>query len=276
VQVHPLDAKRFGLTTGDLADVRSAIGRIVVRLEISDAVVPGQIFAPMHWSDRFATLARVGAVIPSAPDPVSGQPELKHAPVKLTRYAPAWYGFVLSRVPLAPADCSYVARAQGQGYWRYELAGEQVPPSWSAWADGLLGPREERLEFSDSAGRYRGARVVGDRLQACVFVGTTKALPSRTWLASLFAEDALADAARYAILAGRSAKPGTETGPIVCSCFSVGRSTLLRAIRAQTLVSAEQIGKALRAGTNCGSCVPELKALLAEGAADSGSAAVGV
>jgi assimilatory nitrate reductase catalytic subunit len=50
----------------------------------------------------------------------------------------------------------------------------------------------------------------------------------------------------------------------------------LRAIRAQTLVSAEQIGKALRAGTNCGSCVPELKALLAEGAADSSSAAVGV
>jgi assimilatory nitrate reductase catalytic subunit len=276
VQVHPVDAKRFGLTTGDLADVRSAIGHVVVRLEISDAVVPGQIFAPMHWSDRFATLARVGAVIPSAPDPVSGQPELKHAPVKLTRYAPAWYGFVLSRVPLAPADCSYVARAQGQGYWRYELAGEQLPSSWSAWADGLLGPREERLEFSDSAGRYRGARVVGDRLQACVFVGTTKALPSRTWLASLFAEDALADAARYAILAGRSAKPGMETGPIVCSCFSVGRSTLLRAIRAQTLVSPEQIGKALRAGTNCGSCLPELKALLAEGAADSSSAAVGV
>ena len=62
-----------------------------------------------------------------------------------------------------------------------------------------------------------------------------------------------------------------ETGPIVCSCFSVGRSTLLRAIRTQTLVSAEQIGKALRAGTNCGSCVPELKALLAEaaGAADA-------
>jgi assimilatory nitrate reductase catalytic subunit len=205
-------------------------------------------------------------VIPAAPDPVSGQPELKHAPVKLARYAPAWYGFVLSRVPLTPADCSYVARAQGQGYWRYELAGEQVPRSWSTWADDLLGPREERLEFSDSAGRYRGARVMGDRLQACVFVGTTKALPSRTWLASLFGEEALTDAARFAILAGRSAKPGVETGPIVCSCFSVGRSTLLRAIRTQALVSADEIGKALRAGTNCGSCVPELKALIVEAA----------
>ena len=132
-------------------------------------------------------------MIPAAPDPISGQPELKHAPVKLQRYAPAWYGFALSREPLAPAGCSYLVRAEGQGYWRYELAGEQVPVSWSAWSDALLGPREERLEFSDSAGRYRGARVVGDRLQACVFVATTKALPSRTWLASLFADDILAE-----------------------------------------------------------------------------------
>ena len=61
VQVHPLDAKRFGLTTGDLADVRSAIGRIVVRLEISDAVVPGQVFAPMHWSDRVRERSRASA-----------------------------------------------------------------------------------------------------------------------------------------------------------------------------------------------------------------------
>jgi assimilatory nitrate reductase catalytic subunit len=102
-------------------------------------------------------------------------------------------------------------------------------------------------------------------LQACVFVATTKALPSRTWLATLFANDTLTDADRIAMLAGRAAKGGTETGPIVCSCFSVGRSTLLRAIRSEELVSVEQIGNALRAGTNCGSCVPELKALLAAG-----------
>jgi assimilatory nitrate reductase catalytic subunit len=150
-----------------------------------------------------------------------------------------------------------------------------LPKSWPAWADELLGPREERLEFSDSAGRYRGARMVGERLQACAFVATSKALPSRTWLASLFAEDALSDASRHAILAGRSAKPGMETGPIVCSCFSVGRSTLLRAIRTQALVSAEEVGKALRAGTNCGSCLPELKVLLAEAASSVDGAPVG-
>jgi assimilatory nitrate reductase catalytic subunit len=139
-----------------------------------------------------------------------------------------------------------------------------MPESWPDWADALIGPRSERVELVDSVGRYRGARIVDERLQACVFVGRSKALPSRSWLAGLFAEEALSDASRIAILSGRPSKPGLESGPIVCSCFSVGRSTLLRAIRTQQLVSADAIGKALRAGTNCGSCLPELKALLAE------------
>jgi assimilatory nitrate reductase catalytic subunit len=265
VQVHALDAVRFGLTVGDLAEVYTAAARIVVRVEITDAVSPGEVFVPMHWGSGHASLGRVGTLIASVVDPVSGQPELKHAPVGLRRYAPAWYGFALSREPLPALDCAYLARAKGRGFWRYEFAGEQLPEAWPEWADALLGPRRERVEFADVAGgRYRGANVAKDRLQACVFVATTKALPSRTWLATLFAVDKLGDAERLAILAGRAAKGGMETGPVVCSCFSVGRSTLLRAIRTRELVSTEQIGKALQAGTNCGSCLPELKALLAQ------------
>jgi assimilatory nitrate reductase catalytic subunit len=51
---------------------------------------------------------------------------------------------------------------------------------------------------------------------------------------------------------------------VVCSCFSVGINTLTRAIREQDLTTAEAIGQALKAGSNCGSCIPELKALLKE------------
>jgi assimilatory nitrate reductase catalytic subunit len=94
-------------------------------------------------------------------------------------------------------------------------------------------------------------------------------LPSRTWLATLFSSAALGDAERMAILAGRAPKGTLESGPVVCSCFAVGRSTLLRAIRGDGLVSVAQIGKALRAGTNCGSCIPELKELLTESAASA-------
>jgi assimilatory nitrate reductase catalytic subunit len=137
----------------------------------------------------------------------------------------------------------------------------------------VLGPRAERIELTDAAGgRYRGAKVVDERLQACVFVATVKSLPSRNWLATLFASQRLSDVDRLAILAGRAPKGSLEAGPVVCSCFAVGRSTLLRAIRGDKLVSVEEIGKALRAGTNCGSCIPELKGLLAESTAAGASA----
>jgi len=164
--------------------------------------------------------------------------------------------------------CAVARAARRAGYWRYELAGESAPESWPQWADALLGPRASRIELWDAAGgRYRGAGVVDERLQACVFVATGKALPSRTWLATLFSADKLSDDDRLAIPAGPAPKGRAESGPVVCSCFSVGRSTLLRAIRGEGLVSVDAIGRALRAGTNCGSCVPELKALLAESGA---------
>ena len=268
VQLHPLDAARFGLVLGDLAEVASAAARIVVRLEITDSVTPGQAFVPMHWGSVFASNARVCTLIPAAVDPISGQPELKAAPVRVRRYEPKWYGFALARAALELPATSYRAVSRGAGYWRYELAGEELPKSWPEWADPVLGPRASRIELSDVAGgRYRGANVDGERLQACVFVATVKSLPSRNWLATLFGSPRLSDADRFAILAGRAPKGSLEAGPVVCSCFAVGRSTLLRAIRGDKLVSVEQIGKALRAGTNCGSCIPELRGLLAESVA---------
>jgi assimilatory nitrate reductase catalytic subunit len=269
VEHQPLDAARFGESSGDMVEVATAPGRGVVRAEITENVNPGQAFVPMHWGSVFASNARVGSLIAPAVDPISGQPELKCAPVRVRRYEPKWYGFALSREPLVLPESSYRAVARGAGYWRYELAGEEVPKSWPEWADGVLGARAARIEFSDLAGgRYRGANVEGNSLQACLFVAAAKSLPSRNWLATLFTSPTLGDTERMAILAGRAPKGTLESGPVVCSCFSVGRSTLLRAIRGG-LVSVEQIGKALRAGTNCGSCIPELKGLLADSAAST-------
>jgi assimilatory nitrate reductase catalytic subunit len=54
-----------------------------------------------------------------------------------------------------------------------------------------------------------------------------------------------------------------STGPIVCACFGVGRTTICDAI-AGGARSAAEIGAQLKAGTNCGSCIPELKRLIAQ------------
>jgi assimilatory nitrate reductase catalytic subunit len=55
----------------------------------------------------------------------------------------------------------------------------------------------------------------------------------------------------------------------VCSCFGVGRNTVCAAIEQFQLATPQQVGQKIRAGTNCGSCIPEIKALLAERSAAS-------
>ena len=48
----------------------------------------------------------------------------------------------------------------------------------------------------------------------------------------------------------------------MCSCFEVGEQQIARAISAGA-TTVRALGERLRCGTNCGSCVSELKALIA-------------
>ena len=80
----------------------------------------------------------------------------------------------------------------------------------------------------------------------------------------LFDKPSLVAAERGALLAGRPPGAREDAGPLVCSCFAVGRNTLRRAIAQHALSDTRQVGARLRAGTNCGSCLPEIRALLAE------------
>ena len=105
--------------------------------------------------------------------------------------------------------------------------------------------------------------MIGNRLLACVCISPTRELPARAWLASLFAKPELDDTDRRSLLAGRPLQPSADPGPLVCSCFRVGRNTLTRAIEQQHFATAAQVGQCLKAGTNCGSCLPEIRQLLA-------------
>src|SRR5258708_22760837 len=66
------------------------------------------------------------------------------------------------------------------------------------------------------------------------------------------------------VLAGVSLAGVPSPGPTVCACFAVGRTTIVEAVQSAKLTSVAEIGAALRAGTNCGSCLPELATILRE------------
>jgi len=267
VEVHPQDAARYAVEDQGLAKVTSSWGEAVVRVRVSDDQQPGSLFIPIHWSGQFSSLASVDGLVNPATDPVSGQPEFKHTPVRIEPYAAAWYGFLLSRRRLDMRHASYWSCARGKGVWRYEIAGDQAPNDWARYARQLLCSEADKVNwmeyFDHGTSRYRAARLVDGALESCIFIGPAFILPSRDWLARLFEQDLLDDSARTSLLTGKPGNGQVDAGRIVCACFSVGVNTIVEAIQSQQLTSAEQIGAALKAGTNCGSCVPELKALLA-------------
>ena len=269
-EIHPVDAAVLGIRDDALVRVVSRWGEVIVRAKIAREQRPGSVFVPMHWCTPHASRGRIDAVVNPATDPFSGQPESKHTPVRVIPYKPVWHGFVLSRDPLPlPEDLDYVVRVRGDGLWRYEIASETPVTDWSAWAHELLHepPGEGWIEFEDrSLGRYRGAAMHDGRLVACAFVSPGHELPPRDWLAGLFERPELAAPERASLLAGRPGKGQPDVGRIVCACFRVGVNTLLSAIRERKLTTPEAIGAALRAGTNCGSCVPEIRKLIADNA----------
>jgi assimilatory nitrate reductase catalytic subunit len=267
VDVSPADALRYAVRAGELARVRTAWGAMVVRVCVDNEVAPGTVFAPIHWNDANASDARVGALANPATDPVSGQPELKHTPASIEPFAADWYGVMLSRVALPPPDTAWWTRVQGEGYTRHEIVGRSVP-QWSREARRLLdvpeGPEVDWIEYRDPARHlFRGAWFVGEKLQAVICIDCRPTLPDRAWLGKLFGAGKLNAAMRASLLAGKPLE-GSDPGALVCACFGVGAHAIAACARELgARATAAEIGKRLKCGTNCGSCVPEIQALIA-------------
>ena len=268
VDLHAQDALSLAVRDGELARVTTARGSMVVRVRTSGEVSRGCAFAPIHWSAENSSHGRTGALVSPVVDPLSGEPEFKHTPARVDPFPVEWHGFLLSRKPLAVADLTWWTLIRGQGFLRYELAGREVPRDWAAWMRQRLGagtPDADYLDYHDAAaGIYRAAHLAGDCLEACLYISRRPDLPDRGWLGGLFAKGKLASPQRVGLLAGQPPGAHEDAGPLVCSCFAVGRNTLRGAIAQHGLTDTRQIGARLKAGTNCGSCLPEIKALLAE------------
>jgi assimilatory nitrate reductase catalytic subunit len=266
IDLHPQDALLHGVRAGELARVSSQWGQMVARVQHGGGMARGAVFIPIHWSDQTAADARVGALVSPAVDPMSGEPEFKHTPVRIAPFGVRWHGFILSRRQLDLDTVANWTKIQGREFYRYELAGRNVIGNASDWSRALLGVADEDadwLDYEDKGGRtYRAAFVVDGVIDAAVFIAPTADLPARAWLASLFEAGVLSTAQRMGLLAGRLPEPVEDVGPTVCSCFSVGRNTICAAIKQHGLKDVAAVTACVKAGGNCGSCVPEIRQLL--------------
>ncbi|MGQ3138410.1 MAG: molybdopterin-dependent oxidoreductase [Sphingopyxis solisilvae] len=262
VEVHLDDAARLGLADGGLARVETPQGGSIYRVELSVGQRPGELFVPIHWTDRTSRGGRTGLLSRPLVDPVSGQPGFKRTPASIAAVAPEWRGFLLLAHELdAPPKCLWATRVAVPSGTLWELAGNCDIKSIEA-----LLPRGERIEAQDNArGTRRVAVVAGSRLAAALFITESGELPPRDWLIAQLSAPEVAPT----LLAGRAPGVQTDRGPVICVCFDIGLKTIAAAIRDQQLADVAAIGAAIGAGTNCGSCRPALARILAEETSDA-------
>jgi len=257
VDIHPQDAEELGICDGDLARVQTAQGNSIFRVAFSEGQRRGEIFTPIHWTDQVSTGGRTGLLPRPLVDPHSGQPGFKSTPASIEKVATEWKGFLILRGEQpVKLPCLWATKVTVPGGALYEVAGNGDPVRLEASL-----PKGDRVEAVDmTRGTRRIAIIREGRLAAVLFVTRTGLLPSRDWLiGQLEAEEVGAS-----VLAARGPGNQPDKGPTICVCFDIGLNQIVAAIRDQSLVDVPAIGKAIGAGTNCGSCRPALANILAQ------------
>ncbi len=260
VEIHPDDAADIGAGAGDLIAVQNDQGRVILRALITSRVATGELFVPMHWTRQHSRAAVINKLIAPRTDPVSGQPALKSGTVTAALFRPRWFGYLASLTPLVP-QTAYAAVSRSLTGWQVEMAGEDQPSDWVAEMRRLCGQMtgETAVQSDPAEGTVRIAISQAGRISAVFFAARAPVRLSRSAVVGMVGREV----APFTALAGRGRQDTPDPGPTVCACFNVGRNTLRNAIAAGAR-SVADLGASTCAGTNCGSCKPELAALLAE------------
>ncbi len=260
LEIHPADAARITAAHGDLVELTSPQGRSILRTLVSARVQEGQPFAPMHWTRQTARGGTVNSLVAPVTDPVSGQPALKGSAVGVKRFNARWYGFLACAARPDPQS-AYAAIARTRTGWQVEMAGMDSIDDWTALVRRITGLAEaEAALFHDSAaGTAHVALTQNGVLEALLYGARRPVVLSR---AAAIAHIGRATAPLEA-LSGRMGSDQPDPGPVICACFNVGQNTLLSAV-AGGAVTVHALGDATCAGTNCGSCKPELARLIAQ------------
>ncbi len=294
VQMNPQDMVRRLLKEGELVHVTSKRGSIVLPVQGSNEIGMSQAFIAMHWGEEYLSgrsstgeaLAGVNAITTSAYCPSSKQPELKHAAVKILKAELPWSALAVAWLPEGDvwaaregckrlmkqfqfASCTPFGRERTGIVFR--AAAHETPP------DELLAQIERLLQL-DSAdtlryadqkkGQRRAARLVRvgveAHLEGFLLAGDTSA---EAWIKTVLQDELPAQGYGRLLLVPGAKAPVTvqSRGKQVCTCFNVTDTAIQEHLAGYGGTDDERLASlqaGLQCGTNCGSCVPELKRLV--------------
>lgn len=257
VALHPLDAAAKGLSQGDVTRVQSKLGWWSGRVLIDNGLQRGHVFIPMHWTRQFSGQANVDGLVAANCCPASGQPALKQTAVRLQPLRPSWQGWLWLPQIIAPPHLLYWSRAPQPGVQRYVLAGDTQA---SAWLMQIPGMSELQWQQAQAGQQLHWLGWRDGKLACAFYAGPWLPEIDHAYVAQAFSQTPASPQQRHVLLGGRPAQ-GASQGRTLCSCFGVGEVAIRRAIE-QGCGSPAALGAVLKCGTNCGSCIPELKQLL--------------
>jgi assimilatory nitrate reductase catalytic subunit len=270
------DMERRHLKDGDIVRATSRRGHVVLPVAASDEMRPGQTFLPMHWGGQFMNSGGANSLTLSAFDPISKQPELKHAAIRVEKLILPWQLVVMRVAGTTATDLlaklhsllpefTYASIGLfGRDYPSIILRARNetpVAPDLIAHIDALLEFSEtDRLTYADARrGVSKRVMIEHGTVTGVRLVGETAA---RDWLKEIMAQGAAADAVRPWVLAPVAAPPigSRSRGRIVCNCLDVAEQD----IRSEIASGADFVAlqAKLKCGTECGSCIPEVKRLV--------------
>ena len=288
IEMHPRDMERRGIADGDLVRLKGKRGSLLLRAAASTTLRPAQTYMPMHWGGRYMSGLGVNALTLPANDPVSRQPELKHAAVQVEKFATGWQLVAMRRDDVGTLHAALQPWLARFGYATLTLAGREStvvvlrawggaaspPPTAELLAElaaamGLDAPHA--LAFNDARrGIAKRALIENDCLAGALLCKETRATD---WLLDLIAgggkfSGSTAELRKW-IFAPLATPPaaGPARGRIVCNCFDVSENEIRADLAAGLDLAA--LTEKRKCGSNCGSCLPELKRMVAQGVASA-------
>ena len=307
IELSPKDAGRMNLTNGDLVHVTSRRGSEVFPIKVSEDIASSQAFIAMHWGSEFISGAAgkspgrgVNGLTCNAIDPVSGQPELKHAAVKILPANLPWQLVAFGLFPkneafsiqnslrsflpyFDSAQCVLFGREQDSDLIGVSFkAAHHDDPKEETDSIATLGLQEVIKAFKlnedsqESVMRYSDKRRgvvrlvrIKDKVLSAILTGPKESLASTAWLREYLECGLDAKALGWSLLMPAS-KPPIEIKPkgkAICNCFNISADAMRQSLALMRPgIDLDEALSKLQAetlcGTNCGSCKPEIKQII--------------
>ncbi|WP_182018473.1 nitrate reductase [Vibrio diabolicus] len=255
VYMNTLSATQNRLKAGQLTKLFQPTSNtsIYAKVAIDEGLGFQELFMSMHWAGRYGGESSVNAIINSAKDPISGQPAFKSSYVEVQDAAVKTYGmFIGTQFDSGKFLYSAFQAESNLGIWRFA--------------------HDKRPKKQSFCRTEKSRRITIDIAQGWLavdydLVGDVRIIRSVLVVSS---EPIQTDYTNFTHLIGKPMElsqlltitRSQSSAKLVCSCFRVTDKQIHDAMEKQDCTSLTQLQNKLKCGTNCGSCVSQIKQMV--------------